>query len=156
MSQSYGDWTEEEQDAWEFVAGDEACERCQALDGSQWDEPPSLPHQYCNCEITPAHPHGDDPWGNLDDCGNSWAAPTSRSTSKNTGPQTTRASNGKLRSPSNATMGPAESIGFGWTAAEIRLTRLHLIGARHIWDNAYDQAEEIMSQVCQCSEELIR
>jgi hypothetical protein len=38
MSQSYGDWTEEEQDAWEFVAGDEACERCQALDGSQWEE----------------------------------------------------------------------------------------------------------------------
>jgi hypothetical protein len=26
----------------------------------------------------------------------------------------------------------------------------------YIWDNAYDQAEEIMSQVCQCSEELIR
>ena len=38
---------------YEFVAAGESCERCQALSGTQWSEPPGLPHPHCECEIEP-------------------------------------------------------------------------------------------------------
>jgi len=155
MSQSYGDWTEEEQDAWEFVAGDEACERCQALDGSQWDEPPSLPHQYCNCEITPAHPHGDDPWGNLDDCGNSWAADITVNVEEY-GPTDDPGLEWEVEITVECNDGSGGEYRFWVDSGRDSAYQTPLDRGAYIWDNAYDQAEEIMSQVCQCSEELIR
>jgi hypothetical protein len=43
---------EEEEDVYEFVVtGENSCERCMALAGTQWNEPPDLPHAHCECEI---------------------------------------------------------------------------------------------------------
>lgn len=44
---------EEEQDeVYEFVAtGENSCERCMALNGTQWREPPDPPHAHCECEV---------------------------------------------------------------------------------------------------------
>lgn len=37
---------------YEFVpTGEHTCERCMALAGSQWQEPPSPPHAHCECEV---------------------------------------------------------------------------------------------------------
>jgi hypothetical protein len=41
----------EEREVYVFVAGGEACERCQALAGSQWREPPDPPHAHCACDV---------------------------------------------------------------------------------------------------------
>jgi hypothetical protein len=47
---------EEQEDAvvYEFVTtGERTCERCMALAGSQWREPPDPPHAHCECEVVP-------------------------------------------------------------------------------------------------------
>jgi hypothetical protein len=42
----------EQTQIYEFVAtGENTCERCAALDGSQWQEPPNPPHAHCECEV---------------------------------------------------------------------------------------------------------
>jgi hypothetical protein len=43
---------EEEYEVYEFVTtGEKTCERCMALAGSQWREPPDPPHAHCECEV---------------------------------------------------------------------------------------------------------
>jgi hypothetical protein len=43
---------DEEIEVYEFVtAGKNTCERCMALAGSQWHEPPNPPHDHCECEV---------------------------------------------------------------------------------------------------------
>jgi len=43
---------EDEDEVYEFVAaGEHSCERCAALNGSQWSEPPNPPHAHCECEV---------------------------------------------------------------------------------------------------------
>lgn len=44
--------TEEEAEVYEFVTtGENSCERCMALNGTQWREPPDPPHPHCECEV---------------------------------------------------------------------------------------------------------
>jgi hypothetical protein len=52
---SDGDETEEEGDeVYEFVAsGENTCEQCAALDGTEWLDPPEPPHDHCECEVVP-------------------------------------------------------------------------------------------------------
>ena len=49
------DTTAEEEDdieLYEFVTtGEKSCERCMALAGSQWRQPPNPPHAHCECEV---------------------------------------------------------------------------------------------------------
>jgi hypothetical protein len=45
---------EEDGELYEFVTtGEHSCERCMALAGSQWREPPNPPHAHCECEVVP-------------------------------------------------------------------------------------------------------
>jgi hypothetical protein len=48
-----GDSEQERVEVYEFVAGgaENTCERCMALEGTQWREPPSPPHAHCECEV---------------------------------------------------------------------------------------------------------
>jgi hypothetical protein len=148
-----GGWIEP--NVWEFVAGGEACERCAALEGSQWEEPPSLPHRYCNCEIIPVHPHADDPWGNMDDCGNTWSVDTLLP-SEFYGP----ADDPAIVWAATMTVECSDGMG-GEYQVQIDSGRdsayqTPLDRAAYIWDNGYNQAEEIMSQVCECDRQLLR
>jgi hypothetical protein len=65
------DEDEESEVLYELVAtGENTCERCMALAGTQWTEPPSRPHDHCECEIVATGP-GD---GQARDCGdNEWS-----------------------------------------------------------------------------------
>jgi hypothetical protein len=48
------DEEEEEYEVYEFVTtGERTCERCMALAGSRWREPPDPPHAHCECEVQP-------------------------------------------------------------------------------------------------------
>ena len=43
---------EDADEVYEFVTtGEKSCERCMALEGSQWDQPPNSPHPHCACEV---------------------------------------------------------------------------------------------------------
>jgi len=44
---------DEEDEVYEFVAGggENTCERCMAMNGSQWPMPPNQPHAHCECEV---------------------------------------------------------------------------------------------------------
>lgn len=45
---------EEATEVFEFVTtGEKSCERCMALSGSRWTDPPSPPHAHCECEVVP-------------------------------------------------------------------------------------------------------
>jgi hypothetical protein len=42
----------EDDEVYEFVAtGEHSCERCLALDGTLWEQPPNPPHAHCECEV---------------------------------------------------------------------------------------------------------
>jgi hypothetical protein len=154
MSEADESGRTDEEDVFEFVAGGESCERCEALDGSRWSEPPSLPHAYCNCEITPVDAGSADDWGSTDACGNSWEAETT----------------GNVEF-----YGPADDPSLEW---EVQITvecadgsggefLIYIDSGRdsaydspedrgaYIWSEAYDEGDELMAQVCQCVPKLL-
>lgn len=56
MSESAENEEEEDdkEEVYEFVAtGENTCERCAALNGTLWQEPPNPPHAHCECEVQP-------------------------------------------------------------------------------------------------------
>jgi hypothetical protein len=158
---SDSDEDEEGDEVCEFVAtGENSCERCAALDGTEWQSPPDPPHAHCECEVQPrragSHESGE--------CGdNSWSI------------EHVSDGEGTVRYGSGLNAG--SEWGFVvtidcWDGAVYEFEVWVDMGSDdqypgdvdeagaamegYAWSEIYDEAEAVAAQVCKpCEEELV-
>jgi hypothetical protein len=145
---------EQEDKVYEFVSGDEACDRCHAIDGTRWEEPPSLPHEYCNCEIVVVDTKRSDDWGSMDNCGNTWEAETTGNV-EFYGPDNDPSLEWEIQITVQCADGTGGEFLIYIDSGRDSEYASPFDRGEYIWSEAYDQGEELMAQVCQCVPQLV-